>query len=294
MSDVLTSGVATLASPQFQPGAAPDAQPCPTCGGGAPPLPPSYVYAIGTIFPRIPQLSVEKEIAQVIGRSEAGSLTDRQALHRILSQPANRYLVRQLCWVMTIEGQETYILVPRASVDYDLLVESLRITPKATDADVVIGMKGPIAAPGWCNGLTVPIVSFEQIYSFDVDAMLDALPCPEGVESKQFKAVAEEVFRRITLIADNRGDTDEQRALNYLLVRYPGLYTAVANAQLSNASLSAVRTHPAGISGARRIIEVVLSFTNRATDVVEKSFVRVDVSEQFPFLTTKLMPYFDR
>jgi len=39
---------------------------------------------------------------------------------------------------------------------------------------------------------------------------------------------------------------------------------------------------------------VILSFTNRATDVVDKFFTRVDVTEEFPFLVTKLSPYFDR
>ena len=33
---------------------------------------------------------------------------------------------------------------------------------------------------------------------------------------------------------------------------------------------------------------------DRNTDVVEKFAVRVDVTEEFPFLVTKLSPYFDR
>jgi hypothetical protein len=30
------------------------------------------------------------------------------------------------------------------------------------------------------------------------------------------------------------------------------------------------------------------------TDVTEKFFVRVDVTEEFPFLVTKMSPYYDR
>ena len=30
------------------------------------------------------------------------------------------------------------------------------------------------------------------------------------------------------------------------------------------------------------------------TDVIEKFFVRVDVTEEFPFLVTKMSPYYDR
>jgi hypothetical protein len=268
---------------------------CPTCRGtGGAASPPSYVYAIGSITPRFPLLSVEKEFAQATGRTATNGLTDRQVQHQILTQPENRYLARQLCWVMTIEGLETYILVPRNPADIDLLVEALRATPHATDVDVVIGTKGPIAPPGLCNGLMIPTVLFDQIYSFDVDALLGSIPRPEKIGPEQFKAVTQEVFSRITQMADNAGDLDEHRALNYLVMRYPTIYSAVADAHAGNASLSGVEVRPSALSGTRRIVDVVFSFTNRATDVVEKMFTRVDVTEQFPFLVTKLSPYYDR
>ena len=46
--------------------------------------------------------------------------------------------------------------------------------------------------------------------------------------------------------------------------------------------------------GTRNIVEVIFCFTNRTTDVMEKYFVRVDVTEAFPFLVTRMSPYFDR
>jgi hypothetical protein len=48
------------------------------------------------------------------------------------------------------------------------------------------------------------------------------------------------------------------------------------------------------LSGERNIVDAIFSFTDRATDVVEKQFLRVDVTEEFPFLVTKLSPYYDR
>src|SRR5215211_5300442 len=95
----------------------------------------------------LPTLSAEKEFAQATGRAETAGLTDRQALHAVLSQRQNRYLVRQLCWVLTVEGLDTYILHPRDPADLDLLVEALRPTPRLTDIDCVVGMRGPIAPP---------------------------------------------------------------------------------------------------------------------------------------------------
>src|SRR5512132_1137870 len=65
--------------------------PCPTCAGNGAMAPPSYVYALGRIEPRFPSLSVEKELAQATGRSETAGLTDRQALHGVLSEQRNRY-----------------------------------------------------------------------------------------------------------------------------------------------------------------------------------------------------------
>ena len=267
-------------------------QPCPTCGSNGAAMPPSYVYALGRIEPRFPRLSVEKEFAQATGRAETVNLTDRQALQRVLQQ--NRYLVKQLCWVMTVGGLETYIVAPRDPTDANLLVETLRPNPRPGDVDLVVGMRGPLASPEMCNGLLVPIVAFDQLYSFDRDSLIGSIPRPEAIPAERFTEAAAEVFDRIMQMTDNAGATDEHRALNYLTVRYPALYAAVAQAHGRNCSLTAVDVRPSSLGGVRNIVDVIFSFTDRATDVVEKQFLRVDVTEQFPFLVTKLSPYYDR
>lgn len=255
---------------------------------------PSYVYALGRVTPRFPSLAVEKEFAQTTGRAETTGLTDRQALQSVLSQRSNRYLVRQLCWVLEIEGLETYLLVPRDPADFDLLIEALRPTPSPLDVDVVVGVRGSIAPPEMCNGLMIPIVAFDQLYSFDRDALIKAIPRPEKVAAEEFEPAAGELFDRIMQMADNAGATDEDRALNYLAVRYPPIYATAADAFGRNASLTAVTVRPSSLSGVRNIVEVIFSYTNRTTDVTEKFFVRIDVTEEFPFLVTKLSPYYDR
>ena len=145
-----------------------------------------------------------------------------------------------------------------------------------------------------CNGLMVPIVFFDQIYSFDRDALIKSIPRPEKVAAKQFQPAAEELFDRIMQMTDNAGATDEYRALNYLAVRYPAIYASVAEQFAANASLSAVEVRPSPLSAVRKIVDVIFAFTNRNTDVREKFFVRVDVTEEFPFLVTKMSPYYDR
>lgn len=253
-----------------------------------------FVYALGRIEPRFPTLAVEKEFMQATGRADTAGLTDRQALQSVLAQRPNRYLARQLCWVLTIEGLETYLLRPRESADLDLLLDAVRPEPSPLDIDVVIGVRGPIAPPEFCNGLMVPLVAFEQIYSFDRESLVKSIPRPQTIPAKEFGAAADELFGRIIQLADNAGATDEHRALNYLAVRYPAIYATAADAHGRNASLTAVEVRPSRLSGARRVVDVIFAFTNRQTDVTEKYFVRVDVTEQFPFLVTKMSPYFER
>ncbi len=278
-------------------------QPCPACGAapGGPGIllasgtaTASYVYAIGRIGPRFPLASIEKEFAQVTGRADAAGLTDRQAVQKVLSQRPNRYLARQLCWVMTIEGLENYILLPRDPVDLDLLIETVRPTPTPLDLDVAIGVKGPAAAPDLCNGLMVPILFFDQLYSFDRDSLIKSIPRPEQMQPELFTAAAGELFDRIMQMADNAGATDNHRALNYLAVRYPAIYAKAAESFAANSSLTALSVAASSLSGARKILDVIFSFTNRSTDVTEKFFCRVDVTDEFPFLVTKLSPYYDR
>jgi hypothetical protein len=268
--------------------------PCPTCTGAGASTPISHVYAIGQIEARFPRLSVEKEFAQAAGRAETAAQTDQQVFYSVLSKPEGRYLARQLCWVLMIQGLETYIVLPRDPRDFDQLVEAIRPQPSPMDIDVVIGTRGPLAPPELCNGLMVPIALFDQVYSFDRDALIKAIPRPEKTTEKQFKAAAGEVFDRILQITDNAGATDEHRALNYLAMRYPGIYAKAAEEFARDFSLRGVEVRPSPLSGTRNIVDVVFSYTNRNTDFTEKFFVRVDVTEEFPFLVTKMSPYYDR
>ncbi len=161
------------------------------------------------------------------------------------------------------------------------------------DVDVVVGVRGAIAPPTMCNGLLIPIVAFDQVYSFDRDDLLEAIPKPEGVAAEQFKPTAAELFDRIMQMADNMGATDEHRALNFLAVKYASIYAKTAEMFGKNCSLSSLTVRTSALSGVRKLKDVIFAYTNRSTDVTEKFFVRVDVTEEFPFLATKLSQYWE-
>jgi hypothetical protein len=258
---------------------------------------PVFVYALGRIEPRFPSLGVEKEVAQVLARMETAGLTDRQAMKALLEDPDNRYLARSLCWVFLIEGMETYIVVPRDPNDLHLLVESYREEARRDDIDVVVGVRGPLAPPDMCNGLTVPIVVFDQIYSFDRDYLLKSIPLPHGLpaaRAAQFRSTAGGVLEQFRQLADNAGATDEHRALNYLLLRYPDLYAKATEQYDRNFAFQGVDVRTSALSGVRSVVDVVLSFRNRDSDLLEQQSVRVDVTEEFPFLANPIGPFFGR
>jgi hypothetical protein len=253
----------------------------------------AYVYALGRIEPRFPPLSVEKEYAQATGRAETAGLTDCQALQTVLSKPENRYLARQLCYVLTIEGIDTYILQPGDPVELQTLIESLRPTPQPWDVDVVIGRRGPIASARTVQRADGSHCSLRPDLLIRPESSIKSIPRPDQIPAKEFGPAAQELFDRVIQMADNAGATDANRAVNYLALRYPPIYARAAESFAANASLTGLEVRPSPLSSTRKIVEVIFPTQIRSTDVTEKSFVRVDVTEEFPFLHTKLSPYFD-
>jgi len=251
-----------------------------------------YVYVLGQIEARFPNRSIEKEYVQILERSKSANFEHQQAFYSVLSQPENRYLSRKLSWILTKEGVPIYILLPTGPEDLNILLEAIRPSACPLDRQVVVGRKGPVAPPEMC-GLEVPMVLVDHLYSLEYNNFMKSIH-PELVADEKLKAAAVELFRRMMQIADNTGSTEKHRALNYLAVRYLAIYSTAAEKLENSFSLTSAEAIPSRLSDSRKIISVVFSFTNRETGIMEKYFVRVDVTEEFPFIVTKMAPYYDR
>lgn len=263
------------------------------CGCGGAGRKPAFVYALGSIEARFPSLAVEKEFLQALARGETASRTDREVLHQVLSAEENRYLARLMCFVFSVEGINTYVL--KANTDDVLAQLVAAIRPSSgVDRDVVIGVAGPLAPPSLCNGLEVPIVFCDRVYSFEVEELVQAIPRPRGFEEESFQATGRDLFLRVGQIADNAGHDDEHRALNYLVLRYPAIYAKAMEMYGADRSLRAIEVRPSRLGGSRKVLAVIFVFEDRKTGVTEKHFARVDVTEQWPFLVSPLSPFFDR
>ncbi|MDF0682268.1 MAG: hypothetical protein P0116_15020 [Candidatus Nitrosocosmicus sp.] len=257
----------------------------------------SYVYVIGKIAHRFPNKSLEMELAQVIGNkpgAETRGLSQEETVYQALIDPNNRYIARQLCYILNVEYLETYLLVPSDPLDIEKLVKAVKPSPNLGDIDVVIGRKGPIAPPEMCNGLMLPIVMVDQIYSFDRETLIKAIPRQTDMSDDQFTRSSNALFDRIIQLADNAGSTDEHRALNYLAVRYDKIYERTQLMQDENYSFTGIEVHLSRLSGVRKVLDVIFFYQNRQTLAVSKWFVRVDVTDEFPFLVSPVQEYYER
>jgi len=256
---------------------------------------PNFIYALGSINPRFPNESVEREYAQVVSRTDNAGLSDRATLRKLLAAPEQRYLLRQLCWVMSIQGLDTYILYPRDPFLLELLVDSVRPIDHGEDVDLVVGLLGPLSRPESSGGLILPVVAFDQVYSFDTSSLITSISKPSGMTDEAFSPLAVSLFQRIMQLADNAGATDEHRALNYLAVRYSAIYSEAAELANQDYSLTQVETAHSRLSGlGQKIVDVIFTFASRRTGVQEQRFVRVNVSGEFPFVVTPLQPFYTR
>lgn len=261
---------------------------CASCAGSGDE--PGYVYAIGRINARFPSIDIEKELAQVVRGTETVNLTDREVLHQVLSQPENAYIAREMCWVFSVGGVEAFTVVPKSGIELAELIGSLALGSQPGATNVLIGTRSPMSLPASaCGGLSLPTVLASKIYSFSVDEFVKALPLDKGQV-----AAGQDLLNRITHLIDNVGDLDEHRAVNYLAMRYPAIYSLVIENYARDQSLQGVGISPVSTRSQRRLVDVTLRFVSRKTDVRELYAARVDVTGMFPFMVTALRPVFEK
>jgi hypothetical protein len=274
-----------------------------TCGGDGPqPCTCSettnYVYAIGTVTARFPTLNIEKEFMQAWGKAPADTLTIRDSdKFEVLSQGQNLYLAREMCWVFQSGDIDIYILRPRSYVELTDLVSCLSPTPGLISSALIVGRLGPIAPPSMCNGIQLPVVSCDQVFSFTTQAFINnivsAVTSGGSTVPGDVTAAAQNAFSVMTLLADNAGQTDEHRAINYLTFKSLALYRKEIEMEASGFRLNSVMARPDPLSRTRSVQDVILTYANNTTTETRRFFTRVDVTGEFPFLLNELAIFYD-
>ena len=67
----------------------------------------------------------------------------------------------------------------------------------------------------------------------------------------------------------------------------------VATQLINNWALGGMTSRPASLSGLRLMIDVIFMFRHRVSGLVNKMFMRVDVTDLYPFQVSPIQPFFE-
>ncbi|MBL9101213.1 MAG: hypothetical protein JNL82_09655 [Myxococcales bacterium] len=254
-----------------------------------------YVYAIGRIRPFFPSRDVEKEYQQLLPTPlPPGLTTDEQRLQYVLQK--NPYLAREMGWAFAVQEVDIYRLRPQTALELDAFVAAIvPKDPTQTTYDRVVGELEP-SLDGDLPGAVVNTTAQFSLKSLTADVI--AALSSQGVSPLPTQAQILEIFEDMLQLADNTGDSDELRALNYVSINYPEVYVAQYGSAVPGSPatvyFAGVEVRRSALGGARTIVDVILRYENQTTGLVNRYYTSVDVSGQYPFLVTRLQPYFER
>ncbi len=246
-----------------------------------------HVYVLGHLHPVFPSNSVKNEFYRVAQLTPKDSLTS-DIFYNTLSQ--HNYLARAMCWVWEVDSVETYIVIPRDSATLKQFVESLNTAPNQVFLEGLVGDLGPVASPNDCYGKQLPLV---LCHHFEVTTQTDFVTLIVN-ETRLPQNEAQSVLSNLLRLTNIAGNTNEQRAVNFLTYTYFELYKYLGT-QLHPSSpdveifrYGAVRSEPVPETGDRTVLSIIFEFPNPQTAIQESCYVRVDVTERYPFVTGTL------
>jgi Subtilase family/PatG C-terminal len=290
-----------------------------------------FVYVVGDVDIRCPDPSILFELESValtLSKQDQGDMPEsfriteqsepgqslRDWYYRVLRRPESRYIARQVSWILKVQGQPAYYLSLRDLNDLTDLVECLSLPEDHgndyyNDLAVIVGSSSLISVET-CPGVSAPVLGVNQLFRFSLDAMQNHIIEKNGELSTlgaSEQNALKDIFYILAQSSDNFGDTHEGRALNYLAVRYAPVYEeyllkcrllpSAADGVDRVYYLAGVRATPSQltrVSVGKHIVDVIISYQNQKTSVIQKYFVRVDVSYLFPIIVNHYAPYIDR
>ena len=140
-----------------------------------------------------------------------------------------------------------------------------------------------------CNGIQLPIVAAAQFFSFTKLHFAEQINAVTDIAVDVPLRLLEMLLQQVT---DNAGESDEHRAINYVMLRYRQVYKLHDTMTTKEHSvLKRIRAEPRPMGG-RAIVSVIFTYMNVDTQIETHWYVRVDVTGLFPFLVGPLEEYF--
>lgn len=280
---------------------------CTTCSGTKE---RQFIYALGNVNHLWKSLSIEKEYDQVEKlENERVKLAvdkkydilsmsdmrkgDEEVEHRRYRK--YRYLARQSTWVFSIGDVGVFVIEPKDDLEIDQLIESLK--PLEGDQgsqilyQVLIGEVESISDPKEYSGLTLPLVRFDNLYKFTRGQLVDSLKPPAGMPVEKFKTYCNTFLNGISVLSENSGMQDEHRVINYLIVRVSDLYKIIAQEQADGYTFKGLDMKQV-YHITRKMYDVFLIFSGKEIQIEKRYVIRIDITEQYPFVSIPLKQFF--
>ncbi|MGR5500796.1 hypothetical protein ACQKP3_08725 [Vibrio sp. DNB22_10_4] len=265
---------------------------------------PSYVYVAGKLCVHFPTRGLEKEYEAA---AQALGLNPRN-FNLVFTHKDNngnltyRYIAEQVSWILSVEGQDAYVLLPNSSDELDEFIDALTFDSASNLADetysVAIGVKGPVAPEKMSDDKPLPMVRCHHLYHFTT-AQLQQELSGENTTTIAISNVLDALTKK-----PNIGVSDFDRAKNFIAYRYPTIYAAShqgnhvsnhPNSGHSNANdaqyLEDLQVQYANVAPGRTIVDIILTYQKTVSGRQLSYFASVDVTDEFPFLHSNLTDY---
>ena len=253
-----------------------------------------YIYVVGFITAQFPSLSLEKEFEQSTGfdESQLGQVNDEVSLQRLncnkqlpgllltgLSDPNNRHVAREMHWILdNVEGNETYTLVPSSNEKLTQLIAALNLTAKQEKV-ILVGSR-----------LESGVIEVSHLIPANLKALTKVASLLKSANN-EFSELVDEILS----MNANDGNTDNDRALNYVLYHNAEVYlksydfcykSTPGGPNPSGYQLVNVRVMTS-LSGERWVAKVIFDYQGINTGAKQSWYSAVDVTGEYPFLLVK-------
>ena len=279
---------------------------CETCNFTAS-NPPEYIYASGRLRPHFTSLGLEKE-SDAIAKMLNISPRDHHALFTYKDEDGDlpyRYLAEQVSWILSIDNQDVYVLLPNTDVELDQFIDTLAVDEGGNLADekqcVAIGVLGPEAPKELSGDKPLKMVMCNHLFDFTTSGLVAELDVNKSTTTTAIK----DVLNGLT-VKPNVGASNEGRAKNFLAYRYSSIFSATSGiAAAANGAakpaedagadesqfLASLDAKPSNGTPGRTIIDIIFTYQKNVSGRQRAYYASVDVTDQFPFLHSNLSDY---
>ena len=220
-----------------------------------------------------------------------------QLLYEVLAKPENNYIARDMTWTLVDAfGNDVYTLIAPQTHLKALIAAIKPRTTKLPHSVMLLG-SASVNPPGVDTGAgpdsALPNLTIKKVEKTNPTAIIKAITATDAaINVDKLKEVVAEILS----LGENDGDTDKERALNYILYHNFAIYTRAYKimyesdgkpVEAAAARLSSVQVLPQ-MSGERLIAKVVFDFQNTTGGIGQSWYCAVDVTDDYPFL---LVPF---